>query len=166
VADFGRGAAKGAFAWPASNRILRPSDNVVSGQARMLRTERLRIVRQWRSFGSTARAWISVVEMPEYISRAERLLTEVEQEAIVQMIARDPSSGVLVQGTGGIRKLRVPAAGRGKSGGFRVAYYFHSMAMPAYLVTVFAKNEKASLTAAERNALARVVEAIKRVAGR
>jgi hypothetical protein len=107
-----------------------------------------------------------VVETPGYLSRAERLLTAVEREAIVQMIARDPACGVLVQGTGGVRKVRVPAAGRGKSGGFRVAYYFHNERMPAFLLTVFAKNEKASLTPAERNALARVVETIKRAAGR
>ena len=47
-----------------------------------------------------------------------------------------------------------------------MAYYFHSETMPAFLLTVFAKNEKASLTQAERNALAHVVEAIERAAGR
>jgi hypothetical protein len=38
--------------------------------------------------------------------------------------------------------------------------------MPVYLLTVFAKNEKANLTPAERNALARLVETLKRVHGR
>jgi hypothetical protein len=100
--------------------------------------------------------------MPGYLARARKLLTEVEQEAIVQIVARDPTSGVVVQGTGGVRKLRLPAPGRGKRGGFRVAYYFHSDAIPAFLLTVFAKNEKSDLTPEERNDLASIVGAIKR----
>lgn len=46
-------------------------------------------------------------------------------------------------------------------GGARVVYYFHSDVMPAFLLTAFAKNEKANLTPAERNRLARLVEVIK-----
>ena len=47
--------------------------------------------------------------------------------------------------------------GRGKSGGVRVIYYFHSEAMPLYLLTMFAKNERSNLSKAERNALADLV---------
>jgi hypothetical protein len=133
---------------------------------RMSRSFRLRMVRQWRILEIDARPWISVVETPGYASRAKKLLTEVEQDAIVQIIARDPTCGVVVAGTAGVRKVRIPAPGRGKSGGFRVVYYFHSDAVPAFLLTVFAKSEKANLTPAERNELTRVVEAIKRAAGR
>lgn len=46
---------------------------------------------------------------------------------------------------------------RGKSGGVRVIYYFHSDLMPLYLLTVFAKNERTNLTRAERNELAGLV---------
>ena len=57
-----------------------------------------------------------------------------------------------------MRKLRWARDGRGKSGGVRVIYYFHSEAMPLYLLTMFAKNERANLSKAERNALAGLVE--------
>ena len=45
-----------------------------------------------------------------------------------------------------------------QSGGVRVIYYFHSEAMPLYLLTLFAKNERANLSKAERNELAGLVE--------
>jgi hypothetical protein len=59
-----------------------------------------------------------------------------------------------MQGTGGIRKLRWSAQGKGKSGGVRVIYYYHSDTMPLFLLTVFGKGEKANLSKAERNELA------------
>ena len=59
-----------------------------------------------------------------------------------------------------MRKLRWARDGRGKSGGVRVIYYFHSEAMPLYLLTMFAKNERANLSKAERNALAGLVDVL------
>ena len=53
--------------------------------------------------------------------------------------------------TGGARKLRWRAQGRGKRGGVRVIYYYHNESLPLFLLNVFAKNEKANLTKAERN---------------
>ncbi len=50
----------------------------------------------------------------------------------------------------------------GKSGGARVVYYFHSDVMPVFVLDIFAKNEKANLSKAERNALARLVQILKR----
>jgi hypothetical protein len=105
--------------------------------------------------------WLTVVETAAYLKRASKLLTETEREAVVQMVAQDPMCGSVLQGTGGVRKVRVAVGGRGKSGGARVVYYFHSDVMPVFLLTIFAKNEKANLPAAERNGLARIVEAIK-----
>jgi hypothetical protein len=105
---------------------------------------------------------MTVFETAAYLGRAGSLLTEDEQAEVVQTIARDPTCGVVIKGTGGVRKVRVALEGRGKSGGARVVYYFHSEAIPLYLLTVFAKNEKANISKAERNALARLVELLKR----
>ena len=60
-----------------------------------------------------------------------------------------------MQGTGGIRKLRWSAHGKGKSGGVRVIYYYHDGTMPLFLLAVFGKGEKANLRKAERNDLAK-----------
>lgn len=60
-----------------------------------------------------------------------------------------------MKGTGGIRKLRWSAQGKGKSAGVRVIYYHHSDAMPLFLLTLFGKGKKANLTKNERNDLAK-----------
>lgn len=70
-----------------------------------------------------------------------------------------------MRGTGGIRKLRWSRSGRGKSGGVRVIYYFHSERIPLYLLTLFGKNEQENLTAAERNQLAGLVELLVKESG-
>ena len=61
-----------------------------------------------------------------------------------------------MQGTGGIRKLRWSAHGKGKRGGVRIIYYFNNKTMPLFLLTVFGKGKKANLSKAERNELATV----------
>ena len=96
--------------------------------------------------------------MPEYIRRAAKLLTEGERRDVVDYLAAHPRAGDLIQGTSGVRKLRWGKQGRGKSGGVRVIYYFHSEIMPLYLLTLFAKNERANLSNAERNELAALVD--------
>ncbi|HSG77016.1 MAG TPA: type II toxin-antitoxin system RelE/ParE family toxin [Burkholderiales bacterium] len=104
---------------------------------------------------------VTVAETPEYVRRAERLLSAAERADLVAYLAANPRAGDLMQGTGGIRKLRWARGGRGKSGGARVIYYFHSEAMPLYLLTVFGKNERANLSKAERNELAALVRVLK-----
>ena len=101
---------------------------------------------------------ITIAEVPEYIRQAEKLLTEAERRDVVNYLAAHPKSGDLIEGTGGIRKLRWGRGGRGKSGGVRVIYYYHSELMPLYLVTLFAKNEQDNLSKAERNELAKLVD--------
>jgi len=91
---------------------------------------------------------ITVAELPEYQRRAQKLLSEDEQHDIVSYLAAFPKDGDLIRSTGGVRKLRWRRSGRGKSGGVRVIYYFHSERMPLYLLTVFAKNERADLSRA------------------
>lgn len=101
---------------------------------------------------------ITVAELPEYIRRAEKLLSDAERRDVVDYLAIHPKAGDVMEGTGGVRKLRWGRGGRGKSGGVRVVYYFHSEAMPLYLLALFAKNEQANLSKAERNELAGLVD--------
>lgn len=101
---------------------------------------------------------LTVAETPEYIRRSEKLLTDDERRDVVSYLAAHPKAGDLIEGTGGVRKLRWARGGRGKSGGVRVIYYVHSEAMPLYLLTLFAKNERANLSKQERNDLADVVD--------
>jgi len=68
--------------------------------------------------------------------------------------------GDVIKDTGGLRKARIPLEGRGKRGGGRVIYWFHSDQYPAALLWVFAKNERADLTKAQAAALAKMAASI------
>jgi hypothetical protein len=100
----------------------------------------------------------TIAETPEYIRLASKLLSEEERRDVLTYLAAHPKAGDLMEGTGGIRKLRWSRGGSGKSGGVRVIYYFHSEVLPLYLLTLFAKNERANLSKAECNELAGLVE--------
>jgi hypothetical protein len=80
-----------------------------------------------------------------------------ERNAIVDRLAADPTCGVVIPGSGGIRKVRFGFGGRGKSGGARIIYLFSGASLPVFVLAVFAKNEKANLSTAERNTMARLV---------
>jgi hypothetical protein len=70
-------------------------------------------------------------------------------------------AGALIQGTAAVRKLRIALEGRGKSGGARLIYYYQSVAWPVLLLEVFAKDEKANLSQAQRNVLAKLIPELK-----
>ena len=96
----------------------------------------------------------TVVELPEFLRKSEKLLSHSVCMSIVNYLAAHPAAGDIMQGTGGIRKLRWSAQGKGKSGGVRVVYYYHNKSIPLFLLTVFGKGEKANLSKSERNDLA------------
>src|SRR6476620_7256771 len=95
----------------------------------------------------------TVVETPEILSGARRALTEAERAALIDFLAGYPEAGDLMQGTGGARKLRWGAKGKGKRGGARVITFYGGPQAPAFLLTVFGKGERANLTKAQRNEL-------------
>jgi hypothetical protein len=97
---------------------------------------------------------VSVMELAGYQRRADELLTEAERDAVVDLVAFDPTCGDLIPGTGGLRKVRIGRGGSGKRGGARVITYFYNGDFPAVLMALYAKNEKADLTARDRRDLA------------
>ncbi len=100
---------------------------------------------------------ITVAETEPFQRKVAKLLSVDEREELIAYLAEHPSSGVLIEGTGGVRKLRWARSGRGKSGGVRVIYYFHSEIMPLYLLAVFGKNEKANISKEEKRALSKAI---------
>jgi hypothetical protein len=104
----------------------------------------------------------TVVETSVYLREAGKLMSEAEREEVVTMIARDPEAGDVIAGTGGFRKIRSALRGGGKRGGSRIIYYFCDETMPVFLMQIYAKNDKANLTAAEKNQLKTLSEQFKR----
>ena len=104
----------------------------------------------------TSRAPITVVETPEFLAATKAIMDENERGVLVDFLSRNPLAGDLIPGTGGVRKLRWGLEGRGKRGGARVIYYYHSDIMPLFALTAFAKNRRADLSQAERNEFRRL----------
>lgn len=92
----------------------------------------------------------TVVELPEFQRRAKAVMSDDEREAAIVWIAENPEAGASLGG--GLRKVRIPRDYGGKRGGFRTIYVFGGRHMPIFLITVFAKNEKANLTPKEQAA--------------
>lgn len=101
-----------------------------------------------------------IAELPSYIRLADKLLSPEVRQDLIDYLAEHPRAGDIMEGTGGVRKLRWRRGGQGKSGGVRVIYYYHDDLMPLYLLTLFAKGDKANLTKAERNNLAGLVHVL------
>ena len=85
---------------------------------------------------------VSVIELAVYQRRADELLTADEQDAVIDLIAYDPTCGDLIAGTGGLRKVRVGRGGSGKRGGARVIYYFYNVDFPLVLMALMRRTRR------------------------
>jgi mRNA-degrading endonuclease RelE of RelBE toxin-antitoxin system len=97
-----------------------------------------------------------------YERDAKRLLTERERADVRDAIASNPERHPVVPGTGGLRKARWNRHAKGKSGGVRVIYYFWISGDEVYLLHMYAKNEQADMSAADRKVARTFVEELKR----
>lgn len=103
----------------------------------------------------------TIIETDHFVSLAKKLLSKAEHDNLIETLSCDPKAGDLMPGTGGFRKLRLAREGEGKSGGYRVVYFFYHLGVPLYLVSIYAKNQKENLTKDQRNALAALAGTIK-----
>ena len=108
----------------------------------------------------------SVQETPIFTRRADALLTRDERAELISALARNPQTGDLIPGLGGIRKMRFGVGDQGKRGGVRVIWFVVSDDLPVLALLIYAKNEQANPTPDQRKAMLAVVEGIKRSAKR
>lgn len=105
-------------------------------------------------------ALVTIVETELFQRDVKGVLAEDEIDQLKDFLAKNPNAGNLIPGTGGVRKLRWGVQARGKRGGGRVIYYFHSERIPLFLFKFFAKSEKSDLTGKEKKELSSVVDEI------
>jgi mRNA-degrading endonuclease RelE of RelBE toxin-antitoxin system len=104
---------------------------------------------------------VSVVETGTFVRQVDALLSTSSREELIGFLAFNPEAGDVIPGTGGIRKVRWAVLGKGKRGGLRVIYYFHSELMPLFLLTAYAKGKKTDLSRAEQRALEKIAKAVR-----
>ena len=102
-----------------------------------------------------------VVETIPYQKAVESFWDEETQIAFKNYIGLNFARGDIMPGTGGIRKIRWQANGRGKRGGVRVIYYVYNENHPIYLLYAYPKNVQVNLTESEKKLFRVVVEQLK-----
>ena len=97
-------------------------------------------------------------ESPVFSRYRDAYLTEDEYLRLQLALISQPTSGDVIPGSGGLRKLRWHGSGRGKRGGIRVIYYYIAADAQIYLLTVYAKAEVKDLTRDQIRSLRKLVE--------
>ena len=103
----------------------------------------------------------SVAETPIFTRQTEKLFTEDEKRELIDFLAENPLAGDEIPGTGGVRKVRFAASGRGKRGGARIIYYYLDDTMPLYALLAYAKNDQGDMTPDEKRAVSALAAALK-----
>jgi len=89
-------------------------------------------------------------------------LTDNDLKILQQELILNPQKGDVIQGTGGLRKLRIAFENRGKSGSGRVCYVDFAVYEKIYLITAYPKNVKENLSKSERNAISEMIKQLER----
>lgn len=105
---------------------------------------------------------VTFIETRIFSKRIVSLLDDDSLAGFQKELVCDPEKGPVIEGTGGLRKIRWKLPGKGKSGGIRVIYLHLKLKGRIYLVFVFAKDERDNLTASQKKDLKKMVEAIKK----
>lgn len=107
------------------------------------------------------------IEVPLFTKRWREIgLGDSELQSLQIMLLKDPESGPVMEGTGGIRKVRFPLKNQGKSGSIRVCYTDFAEYEVIYLITAFEKKEQENLTTEEKNVLRKLVKSLKEEAAK
>ncbi|MCV0352772.1 MAG: type II toxin-antitoxin system RelE/ParE family toxin [Nitratireductor sp.] len=105
----------------------------------------------------------TVAELMSFRRAAEEAgMSDDDIQDLIAYLANNPDAGDEISGTGGCRKVRFRIRGnnKGKSGGVRTITLFSGDDLPVFLLTVFGKSQKVSLSKAERNGLKKISDQI------
>jgi len=98
------------------------------------------------------------IETSVFTRQVVELLSDDEYATFQTQLVENPLVGAVIEGTGGLRKMRVAAKGRGRRGGARVIYFHVSRDNQIRLLLIYAKNVKDDLNAQEKATLRKLNE--------
>lgn len=101
---------------------------------------------------------LEFIETPTFTRLVLQWLTDEEYRAMQNTLIQDPERGDLIQGGGGLRKLRHALQGRGKRGGVRTIYYWLKEGHQIYMLLIYPKSSKDNLSAQELAILRELVK--------
>jgi len=101
------------------------------------------------------------VELPAFAKYRADYLDDEGFRGLQQAMLKNPEAGDVIEGTGGLRKLRHgdPRRGKGKRGGLRVIYYWWDGGRQFWLYTLYDKDEMENLSADEKKVLRGMLKA-------
>lgn len=97
-------------------------------------------------------------ETSQFTKRVSELLTDEEYAKLQWRLIEFPDAGDVIKQSGGIRKIRQSAKGKGTRGGARVIYYFAAKNQEILMLDIYAKNEREDLSIEQIRELKRLVE--------
>lgn len=98
------------------------------------------------------------IETEIFTEDVKLLLDDDEYRKLQVFLAMQPDYGDLIQNTGGLRKIRWLAGGKGKRGGVRVIYFHHTREFEIRLLLIYRKGIKDDLSATEKAVLKKIIE--------
>ncbi len=98
------------------------------------------------------------IETPIFTRTLLALLDDEAYRLLQLALFQRPDRGAMIQGSGGLRKLRWPLPGRGKRGGLRIIYFWDEPSEGFYMLLAYPKNEQEDLTARQLRVLRRLVQ--------
>ena len=102
------------------------------------------------------------IEVPIFTRKWKELgLTDENLRDLENELLENPKAGDVIQGTGGLRKIRIALPNSGKRGGGRVIYVDIELRETIYFINVYTKNEKDDLTEEEKKAFKALVTILK-----
>jgi hypothetical protein len=102
------------------------------------------------------------VETSSYLNDAKYAgLDDSDRDRVIDFMARNPSSGDVIQGSNGARKVRIARRNSGKSGGFRILSAYFGEHFPVILLAVYSKSERTNVSKSELKTLSNLLGELK-----
>jgi mRNA-degrading endonuclease RelE of RelBE toxin-antitoxin system len=97
------------------------------------------------------------VETPIFTKELRSSIDDESYRSLQLALVLRPEQGSLIRGTGGLRKIRWGGKGHGKSGGYRIIYYWDKPSETVYMLYVYPKNRQEDLTPQQAKLLGKLV---------